>query len=68
MLEKLVCLCLCVYVCVCDALMNEIWAKLHGLELAWPKQFTNLMVASDSKILIDMVSQKSLEDNFNLNL
>lgn len=47
---------------VCDVLSIDIWAMLHGLRLAQIEWFTNLTFKSDSKILIDIVSQESLYD------
>jgi len=46
----------------CDALHAEIWGLYLGLEMAWRKHYSHLIVESDSKILIDMIS-----DNFKFN-
>lgn len=39
-----------------DALTVEIWTMLHGMKLPWKKRIPNLVVESDSKTLINMVS------------
>lgn len=38
------------------------WVMLHGLELTWLERVANLVAESDSKFLIDMVCQESLDD------
>lgn len=40
----------------------KLWAMLHDIELAWHEIITNLMVESESKILIDMVNQEIRDD------
>ncbi|GAU24368.1 hypothetical protein TSUD_390770 [Trifolium subterraneum] len=46
----------------CDALHVEMWGLYLGLDMAWREHFSHLIVESDSKILIDMIS-----DNFKFN-
>lgn len=49
----------------CDALVMEMWVMLHEIELPLQKRITNLVVISDSKVLVDMVNQ-DIRDNHNL--
>jgi len=42
---------------VCDALHAEIWGMYLGLEMAWREHISQLIVESDSKILIDLVTE-----------
>lgn len=42
----------------CDALHAEMWVLYLGIEMAWREHFDHLIVESDSKILIDMISDK----------
>jgi ribonuclease HI len=42
---------------VCDALHAEMWGMYLGLEMAWREKIPQLIVESDSKILIDMVTE-----------
>lgn len=42
---------------VCDALHAEMWGMYLGLEMAWREHIPQLIVESDSKILIDMVTE-----------
>nr|ABD32321.2 Ribonuclease H [Medicago truncatula] len=46
----------------CDALHAEMWGLYLGLDMAWREHYSHLIVESDSKILIDMIS-----DNFKFN-
>ncbi|RHN50339.1 putative ribonuclease H-like domain-containing protein [Medicago truncatula] len=41
---------------VCDALHAELWGMYLGLDMAWREHITQLIVESDSKTLIDMVT------------
>lgn len=45
---------------VCDALQAEMWGMYLRLELARREQISHLIVQSDSKILIDMVTNKCI--------
>ena len=42
---------------VCDALHAEMWDMYLGLEMAWREHIPQLIVESDSKILIDLVTE-----------
>jgi len=46
----------------CDALHAEMWGLCLGLDMAWREHYSHLIVESDSKISIDMIS-----DNFKFN-
>jgi ribonuclease HI len=41
---------------VCDALNGEMWGMYLGLKLSWSDGISHLCVESDSKLLIDMVT------------
>ena len=41
---------------MCDALHAELWGMYLGLDMAWREQIPQLIVESDSKTLIDMVT------------
>ncbi|PNY15883.1 ribonuclease H, partial [Trifolium pratense] len=40
---------------VCDAFHAELWGMYLGLDMAWRERIPQLIVESDSKILIDMI-------------
>jgi len=42
----------------CDALHAEMWGVYLGLEMAWRDHIPQLIVESDSKLLIDMITYK----------
>ncbi|GAU49093.1 hypothetical protein TSUD_137780 [Trifolium subterraneum] len=42
----------------CDALHAEMWGMYVGMNLAWSQRITHLHVESDSKVLIDMVTER----------
>jgi len=42
----------------CDALHAEMWGLYLGMEMAWREHIDHLIVESDSKILINMISDK----------
>jgi len=46
----------------CDALHAEMWRLYLGLNMVWREHYSHLTVESDSKILIEMIS-----DNFKFN-
>lgn len=41
---------------MCNALHAELWGMYLGLDMAWREQIPQLIVESDSKTLIDMVT------------
>ncbi|XP_012453249.1 uncharacterized protein LOC105775266 [Gossypium raimondii] len=43
-----------------------LWAILDGLELAWEKKLTKLLVERDSVSVVKMVREQSREDDTNL--
>ena len=42
---------------VCDALHTEMWGMYLGLKMAWQEHILQLIVGSETKILIDMVTE-----------
>ncbi|WJX23886.1 hypothetical protein P8452_13068 [Trifolium repens] len=42
----------------CDALHAEMWGMYLGMDLAWRQGITHLHVESDSKVLVDMVTNR----------
>ncbi|KAG8496087.1 hypothetical protein CXB51_009179 [Gossypium anomalum] len=43
-----------------SALTIELWAILHGLEIAWQKEYTKVIIVSDNKSAVDMLTDASL--------
>ncbi|MCH88942.1 ribonuclease H protein [Trifolium medium] len=41
---------------VCDAFHAELWGMYLGLDMAWKERIPQLIVESDSKVLIDMIT------------
>lgn len=52
---------------MCDALTAEMWMMLHETELAWRNKIINLVIESDSKVLIDMFNQE-IGNNHNFSI
>jgi len=42
---------------MCDSFHAEMWGMYLGLDLAWRETTTHLIMESDSKILVDMITE-----------
>ncbi|MFQ6647284.1 hypothetical protein Gotur_020720 [Gossypium turneri] len=40
--------------------MAKLWAILHGLEIAWQKGYTKVIIESDNKSVVDMLTDASV--------
>lgn len=50
-------------IALCDALTTKMWTMLHGMKLTWQERIKNLVVESDSKVLINRTSQEFENDH-----
>ena len=53
---------------ICNSFQAELWGVVEGLDLVWQKGFRNVISESNSKLLVEMLSNKTSSSNIGSSL